>query len=59
MKWIAYAILAFSLGTCAYAAPANCTTCNPYPCYSSAECGYGCRCMKAGNDLEGRCFNVQ
>lgn len=39
-------------------APAGCSFCASFTCYSSSMCGRGCVCLKRGGEMGGSCYSV-
>lgn len=48
-------VLGAVVGNC-YARVAECQSCWHGTCYSSAQCGNGCVCLKAPRETGGRCY---
>jgi hypothetical protein len=38
---------------------AECAWCSPGRCYTAAQCGHGCVCLKGARELHGRCVSLQ
>lgn len=47
-----------AIGAGVYATRAECAFCPSFTCYSSAQCGQGCLCLKRGFETGGSCFSA-